>query len=332
MKRITFLNTHTQEIETFLTWNSLITSTSSLMSRLSFFIVSLIGFILVLFSFAQAQSGWTQAQNEGYFKLNQSSIRAGQFFNPDGNLIDITTTSVYSTVLYGEYGVNDRLTALVNAQLFVRGTINKLESTVDGTIIPGDEFNGLGEIQLGLKYGIVKEGPIVLSASGQVKLPSGANVGGETELLQTGDGAWGAIGMIHASHSFYPKPLYANLSAGYQWRGTADLAYTSGLVSVNYDDAFVWSGELGWLPNEHWVLAFKWTQVQPFGANSSEGVTGSSSIFGNRLTYFAIIPEVNYITSKNWGVSVSAGGVLSARNILAAPSFNVGIFYQLKLS
>lgn len=296
------------------------------MKRISFFILLL----SVLTSLAHAQSGWTQAQNEGYFKLNQSLIRAGQFYNPNGDLIDITTTSVYSSVLYGEYGLNDRLTALVNAQLFVRSTINNLESTVDGFVIPGDEFGGLGEIQLGLKYGLISSGPIVLAASGQVKLPSGENVGGNTELLQSGDGAWGAIGMLHASHSFYPKPLYANLSAGYQWRGTADIPYTSGLVTVNYDDAFVWAGELGWTPNEHWVLALKWTQVQPLGTDSGEGATGSSSIFGNRLTYFAIIPELNYFISKSWGASASVGGVLFARNILAAPSLNLGVFYQLK--
>ena len=139
-----------------------------------------------------AQSGWAQKQGSGYFKLNQSSIRASEFFNPNGDLIDITTTSVYSTVLYGEYGLSDRLTALVNAQLFVRSTINELESRADGTIIPGDEFNGLGEIQLGLKYGILTSGPIVVAASGQVKLPSGESVGGDSELLQSGDGAWGS--------------------------------------------------------------------------------------------------------------------------------------------
>ncbi len=294
------------------------------MKRVLFFVL----FTSALSFQIQAQSAWTQEQKAGYFKLNQSAIRADQFFNPNGDLIDITTTSVYSTVFYGEYGLTDRLTALLNAQLFVRSTINNLESRIDGAIIPGDEFNGLGEIQLGLKYGIVKSGPIVLAASAQLKLPTGENVGGDTELLQAGDGAWGGLGMLHASHSFYPKPFYASLSVGYQWRGTADLAYSSGLLTVDYDDAFVWSGELGWTPNEKWAVALKWTQVEPFGADVSEGVTGSSSIFGNRLTYFAIIPEVNYIM-QNWGFSASAGGVFSAKNILAAPSWNLGVFVVL---
>ena len=294
------------------------------MKRILFFALLIFGLLPNI----NAQSAWTQKQNAGYFKLNQSAIRASQFFNPDGNLIDITTTSVYSTVLYGEYGLNDRLTALLNAQLFVRSTINDLESRVDGAVIPGDEFNGLGEIQLGLKYGLITSGPIVLAASGQVKLPTGENVGGNSELLQTGDGAWGALGMLHASHSFYPQPFYASLSVGYQWRGTADLEYSSGLLTVDYDDAFVWSGEVGWTPTEKWALALKWAQVQPFGSGASEGVTGSSSIFGNRITYFAVIPEVNY-TMGNWGVSASAGGVLFAKNILAAPSFNFGVFALL---
>ena len=291
------------------------------MKRILLFVVFFYSSMLLM----QAQSAWTQNQNAGYFKLNQSAIRADQFFNPNGDLIDITTTSVYSTVLYGEYGLSNRLTALINAPLFVRSTINDLESRVDGAVLPGDEFNGLGDIQLGLKYGLTQSGPIVLAASAQVKLPTGESVGGESELLQTGDGAWGALGMLHASHSFYPKPFYASLSVGYQWRGTADLDYTSGLLSVDYDDAFVWSGELGWTPNEKWAFAFKWTQVEPFGEDATEGVTGSSSIFGNRLAYFAIIPEVNY-NMGNWGLSASVGGVLFAKNILAAPSFNLGVF------
>lgn len=294
------------------------------MKRILFFVF----FIATALPFVQGQSAWTQKQGAGYFKLSQSAIRADQFFNPDGDLIDITTTSVYSTVFYGEYGLNDRFTALINAPLFVRSTINNLESTVDGAVIPGDEFNGLGDIQLGLKYGILQNGPIVLAASAQLKLPSGENVGGNSELLQAGDGAWGALGMLHMSHSFYPKPFYASLSVGYQWRGTADLDYSSGLINVDYDDAFVWSGELGWTPNKNWALALKWTQVQPFEADQIEGITGSSSIFGNRISYFAITPEVNYIMG-NWGFSAAAGGVFSAKNILAAPNISLGVFFVL---
>jgi len=288
--------------------------------------------ILLLFSLAllscsplPAQSGWTQPAGAGFFKLSQGFIRAASFFNPDGEVIDITTTSVYTTSFYGEYGVNDRLTLLVDAPLFVRSTINNRESTVDGFVIPGDEFNGIGDLRLGLQYGILRDKAIVLSASARVKLPLGDPVGGDSELLQTGDGAWGAIGMLHASHSFYPSPFYATLSAGYQWRGTATLDYSVGTEEVNYDDAVRWGGEVGWTPGAHWRLALKFEQVIALENGSGGGVTGSSSIFGNRISYFAITPEVSYLLGRGWGLAASVGTVAAAKNILAAPYFNVGV-------
>lgn len=287
-----------------------------------FLLLSLLGF-----THSQAQSGWTQPQGSGFYKLSQGFIRAGSFFNPDGEIIDITTTSVYSSNFYGEYGISDRLTARVDAPLFVRGTINNLESTVDGFVVPGDEFNGIGDIRLGLQYGIIRDKAVVLSASGLLKLPTGEPVGGDSELLQTGDGAWGFIGQLHASHSFYPAPFYATLSAGYQWRGTAELAYSSGTEEVNYDDAVRWGAEAGWTPGEHWRLALKLQQVIALENGTGGGVTGGSSIFGNRISYFGITPEVSYLLNNGLGVSASVGTVAAAKNILAAPFFNLGVVW-----
>ncbi len=292
--------------------------------------VLLSAFFFSLIVSLHAQSGWTPPRGEGYFKLSQSMIRAGQFFNPDGDLIAITTTSIYTTSLYGEYGITDRLTAVLSAPVFVRSTINKRESSVDGFVIPGDEFNGLGDIAFGGRYGLIHRGPVVLSASALLKLPSGENAGGQSELLQSGDGAWGLTAMLHASHSFYPAPLYATLSAGYQWRGNATLDYSSGPLEINYDDAFRAGGEFGWTPGDHWQFALKMDLVLALRNGSSGGVTGSSSIFGNRITYLSLIPEANYIIGTHFGLSASVGTVLLAQNILAAPSFNAGFFYLLK--
>lgn len=286
--------------------------------------------ILIAGSSLMAQSGWTQRQNSGYFKLSQNFVRAGSFFNPDGDIIDITTTSVYITGVYGEYGITDRLTALINAPLFVRSTINNKESTVDGTIIPGDEFNGIGDISLGAVYGLIHSKPSVLAISGMVKLPSGNNVGGNSELLQSGDGAWGFTALLQGSHSFYPKPLYVSVHAGYQWRGVADLEYSTGTETVNYDDAARWGIELGWTPGEHWQVAFKIAQVIALSNGTGGGVTGGSSIFGNSISYFSLTPEAGYFLDNGIGFTLAVGTAAFAQNILAAPSFNVGVVYVVK--
>lgn len=286
-------------------------------------------FLLVM-SEGISQSGWTQEQGNGFFKLSENIIRAGSFFNPDGEVIDITTTSVYGTTLYAEYGFAPRLTGILNANLFVRSTINELESSVDGVVVPGDEFNGFGDVLLALKYGIVTNKTYVVSASGSLKLPTGENVGGNSELLQSGDGAWGFTGLVSASRSFYPTPLYASLYLGYQWRGETDLEYSTGTETVNYDDAFVWGAELGWTPDEQWQVAFKIRHVIALENGTGGGITGGSSIFGNSISYFSITPEVSYILANNLGFSLSIGTAAFAQNILAAPNFNIGVLYILR--
>ncbi len=281
----------------------------------------------LLFSFSSfAGGGWPQPRKGGYFKLSQSFLRAGQYFSPDGTLLPITTTSIYMTTIYGEYGITDRLTGLLNAPLFVRSTINNRESTITGIVEPGDALNGVGDIEFGIKYGLLTQGPVVLSASLLLKLPTGNNVGGTTELLQTGDGAFSQLIKMEASHSFYPTPIYATLATGYRHRGSATYDYALGEQDVRYSDEFRWGGEVGWTPR-NWLLALKWEQVVPLDNGSEGGETGSSSIFGNKVAYFGLIPEVNYIFNSGFGISASVGAALSGKNILGSPNFAVGVFY-----
>ena len=275
---------------------------------------------------AFAGGGWPQPRKGGYFKLSQSMLRAGQYFSPDGKLLPITTTSVYMTTLYGEYGITGRLTGLLNAPLFVRSTINNRESTITGVVEPGDAFNGIGDIEFGMKYGLITQGPVVLSAGLLLKLPTGKNVGGTTELLQTGDGAFSQLIKLEASHSFYPAPFYATLATGFRHRGKATYDYALGEQEVRYSDEFRWGGEVGWTPR-NWLLALKWEQVIPLDNGSGGGETGSSSLFGNNVAYFGLIPEINYLFNNGFGISASAGMALSGKNILGSPNFAVGVFY-----
>jgi hypothetical protein len=293
---------------------------------------SIVFISIILFFAAEllADGGWPQPRRQGYFKLGQSMIRARQFFSPDGSLVPITTTSIYTTSLYGEYGISNRFTGLLNAPLFVRATINNKESTITGAIQPGDAFNSLGDIDLGLKYGLITNGPVVLSASLIFNLPSGQNVGGASELLQTGDGAFNQMLRLDASRSFYPAPIYATLFTAFNNRGAADYNFELGAQRVNYSDEFRWGGEIGWTPSEKLLLNLKWQQVISLFNGSGGGETGNSSIFGNNVEYFSLIPEINYTLAGNWGVSASLGTAWSGRNILGAPSFNVGVFWLLR--
>ena len=54
--------------------------------------------------------GWTHPRGKGYFKLNEQVIKSGAYFLPSGRKTDITDQSRYTTSLYGEFGLVDRLT------------------------------------------------------------------------------------------------------------------------------------------------------------------------------------------------------------------------------
>lgn len=293
-----------------------------------------ISVLFVLFSLSTLQTfaggGWPQPVGEGYFKLNQAVIRATQYFDPNGNLVDITTTSVYMSSIYGEFGISERFTGVIYAPLFVRSTINNRESTLNGRIEAGDQFNGVGDIDLGLKYALITKRPVALSASVILGLPTGQNVGGESELLQTGDGEFNQLFRLEASHSFHPAPIYATLSVGYNNRGSADFEYASGALSVDYADQFQWGGEIGWTPSSKLLLSLKWSHLTSIDNGDNNGNTGSSSVFGNNISYFSVTPEVNFALTGNIGFSASVGTVMAAKNILGAPSLNFGVYYQLK--
>ncbi|MEM1221107.1 MAG: hypothetical protein AAGH79_19455 [Bacteroidota bacterium] len=292
-------------------------------------------YIIILFisillpSSLLAGGGWPQPKGKGFFKLNQSFLRAQSFYSLDGSLVDITTTTVYISSIYGEYGFTDRFTGILYAPLFVRSTINDRKSTINDVVEPGDAFDGIGDFQLGLKYGILTEGPVALSASLILGLPFGDNVGGDTELLQTGDGEFNQLLKLEASHSFYPKPIYATLSVGYNNRGDATFAYSAGEEDVSFSDEFHWGGEIGWTPSDKWLIALKWAQVASMNNGGNTGNTGASSIFGNNASYFAISPEVNYQFAGQWGVSASLGTAVSGENILAGPNIGFGIYWNL---
>lgn len=159
-----------------------------------------------------AGGGWVNATGSGYFKLSEYIIRANDFFNPEGDIIDITTISYYATNLYGEYGINDRLTVMGNIPIFVRTTLNEIEFRQSGSTIPGGAENNIGDPLIGFKYGFFQCKSIVLSTSLLFGIPLGEDAGGEGGILQTGDGEFNQLLRVEASHSFYPLPVYATVT------------------------------------------------------------------------------------------------------------------------
>lgn len=278
-------------------------------------ILSIIILVAITSTATYAGGGWPQPKGHGFFKLSQSMIIADQFFNPAGDIVDITTISIYSTAVYGEYGFSDRVTGAFHVPFFVRSTLNEVRRRQSGTIEPGDEVNALGDPILGLKYALTKDKWLALSATVSVGIPLGETEGGESRILQTGDGEFNQMIMIDASHSFYPKPFYSTVSVGFNNR-------TNG-----FSEEFRYGFEIGYTGIKNLIAVLKINGVESF--NNGDTVTAGNGIFANNTEFLGVTPEINYNLNEKWGVSVSAGFAPYAKRILAAPNYSAGVYLQL---
>jgi len=141
-----------------------------------------IGTILLLFTVSSLSAGGPgpQPKGKGYFKLSEWWTVFDKHLTDSGSTDPNITTGIYNTTFYGEYGITDRFTAVVNAPIFSRTYMNNLRSaTTNEVIIPGEGINGIGDIDLALKYGLTKPGSAIpVSLTIGVGIPTGITNGG----------------------------------------------------------------------------------------------------------------------------------------------------------
>lgn len=279
----------------------------------------LIIFSLVLSAayMALAGGGWVYGKNKGFFKLAQHVIRSPHFYDGDGNVISIPTVSLYTTSIYAEYGLTDRLNGLLYMPFFVRSTLNKVEFRQSGNTIEGDAISSFGDTNIGLKYGLVKDQPVVVAASLVFGIPLGSSEVSSERILQTGDGEFNQLLMLEASHSIVGTPLYASAGIGFNNR-------TNG-----FSDEVRMRFELGG-GYERFAANVKLGIVESlYNGEPNDGGNGANGVFSNNTEYVSITPEVIYGIGERFGVAASAGFAASGRRILASPNYSFGVYLEL---
>jgi len=279
--------------------------------------ISLLIILLLTLPLMSEAGGWPKKKGTGYFKLSQYAIISDRYFSPAGDILDIATASVYQTSFYGEYGLTDRLTAIAYVPFFSRATLNEQVSSFNGDVLAeGDEVSSFGDTDLTIKYGLIVDKPIVVSASLTLGLPLGNSTGGRTGVLQTGDGEFNQMVTLEASRGLRKGRAWASLLLAYNNR------------SDNFSDELRYGVELGHKLGEKWIANVKLLGVNSLN-NGSDFETPSNGIFSNNIEYIATTYEVAYSWSEKYGVSAAIGTALDGRRVLASPSFSVGVFMNL---
>lgn len=276
--------------------------------KIIFSLVLLVSFPVL--TFAQA---WSQGKGKGYFKISENIISSSNYYAPDGSEVKITTIGQYATGIYGEFGLNKTLTGIVNFPIFVSQTLNAIQFRQSGRNIPGDQLSGIGDADLGLKFGFAQDKPIVLSTSIILGLPLGKPFGGETGILQTGDGEFNQLLRFDVSRSFYPKPIYISAYSGFNNR------------TEDFSDEFRYGFEVGF-PFKKFTPILKVNGI----ASLKNGLAASSqgSLFANNVEFLSPSIDLNYQFNNKIGVSAAAATAVFGKNVLSGVNYNFGVFMK----
>jgi len=283
--------------------------------------ISIIIVILFSINIVSAGGGWPQPKGSGYFKLFQWWTVSDQHFTDTGELDPNVTNGIFNTGIYGEYGFTNRITGIAYVPFYSRAYFNNTVSNTTGeTITPGESINTFGDSELGIKYGLITNGPIALSGTVKFGIPLGNSSGGSAGNLQTGDGEFNQSLTLDVGKGFKLGKMeaYANAYLGYNNR-------TNG-----FSDEILYGFEAGaTFLNKKLFAVARFIGVQSTNNGVSNDVSNSTSIFANNSEHFSFIPEVAYNVNEKWGFSASIGTALAGRLIFANPSYSVGVFVKI---
>ena len=269
-----------------------------------------------------AFSQWTKQKGKGYYKLSAWYLEADSHFTDTGETDPNTTRSQFNINFYGEYGFSDKWDIVGYIPFFSRAVENDEISATTGQLLSkGEAFNSFGDIELGLKYALLKTKNYALSVSLNFGIPTGNNSGGSDGSFQTGDGEFNQIIQtnIGSSFSLGLVPSYAKLYLGFNNRtkGFSDEMRTGLELGVNL------------IKNKWWLIGradvLKSLRNGTLSAQNSQG-----SIFANNVEYVNLGAEIAYYFTKKLGVSFNYTNIVSGRVIYASPSFSGGIFLDIK--
>ncbi len=269
-------------------------------------------FSVLCSSRTQAQA-WGKAKGEGFFKLDFTAIKAQNVFDNFGKIVPFRTLGNYTTAIYGEYGLGNKITIFSYAPLFVSNQLAATQGAQTGTIISaGAKRNGIGDIDLGIRYPLLT-GKWSVSLNVMFGLPTGNST--DVNALFTGDGEFNQLAKINVG------------TGATRWWTQGGIGFNN--RTKNNSDEIRYDLELGYkFLDERLLAMLKISGIQSL--NNGAGFGAATGLYSNNVEYTGIGPEVLYYLnrSKKYGISGRVAGALGARNVLAAPSFSMGAFAQ----
>jgi len=278
--------------------------------------------ILLILISSNSNAQWNKGKGNGYYKLSAWSLVADKHYTDTGATDPNATRGTFNLSFYGEYGLTNKLDVIAYIPFFTRVYQNEQKSAGTGQITQaGEAFNSIGDVDLGIKYGLIKNNSLALSTTLKLGLPFGDSSGGSDGSFQTGDGEFNQNLQVDLGIPFKLSnvPAYAKAYLGYNNRskGFSDETHYGAEVGLNF------------LKNKLWITgrlnAIKSTNNGNLNAQNSNG-----SIFANNIEYTSLGIEGAFYLTKKLGISLGYATAINGRLIYANPTLSGGIFLDIK--
>lgn len=276
-----------------------------------FLLIMMLGMVVLLP--AKAQSGWTRNQGGWYAQTEAIYFSSNEYFSTEGTRNEGNTFSSYALKAYAEYGWTDRLTVTLNWPWLKMQRFSGTETVA-----------GLGDLQLGVKYGLSKKIPIAVGLAVDIPTDDGrlfAEAKEENELgirerinLPASDGEVNVRTYLAISQSFNRGRTYASAFGGFNYR------------TQGYSHQWQSGIELGQLLFERlWVIG----KLNQQGRFSEEVNRGVSFLYGEGTTYSAYNLSLLYKINDHLLITAAyqdfTDFLIPKRNLYDGGTFSIGV-------
>ena len=284
-----------------------------MMTKKQFLSVLFLCFSSVLF----AGSGWVKKKGQTYYKLNQSWVSSSFYFNSLGVLDASLSSTLFTTSFYMESGLGDNWSLELYVPFYTRHTLTR-EIAQGSEVVFDDALSGLGDINFGVKNSLLNKDFMSLSATFMLGVPLGTTREAEDGFLFTGDDELNGMVKLDMGIPFGSKNFagYFNTNVGYNLRGQ------------NFNNELGYGAELGLsaMESKFWLIS------RINGIRAMKGTSGEqqASVFASNVNFLNYSIEADIYMTEKLGLSVNYVGNISGNDILIAPTYNVGFFYDVK--
>lgn len=280
--------------------------------------MKLLSFIIILLfsnSLIFAQSPWTKKKGGFYTQLGFATISKYNevFGNPDYYTHRETTDNTFQ--LYGEYGISDKTTLLLNVPYKNIKTGALTNKTVfDSSITEDETINAFGNIELGIKHNFHHNKWLI---TGQLNIELNTSEYNESSGIRTGYDAFTFTPLLNIGRSF--NKYYMQAFTGFNFR------------TNDYSSNFKIGGEVGTkIIKKVWLIGFLDFVISLENGNFEVPIQNKlTALYVNNQEYTAFGLKAIGEISNNFGVITGFGGAFTGKNVAKEAAINFGVYYKI---